>query len=624
MSAPEGLFHRLAVLRACRSTLLRGRSLETFDWEHYLQVARGLTDASFALCLDLSEAPVRIRGAHGLSEGDLANLASWLSAPDARAFFARVRQRGVGVRAASPGAPFSSAFAALVMPNTEQPLVLMLDRAVIPEADLKSWMVRAGLVADLFPEPVNTNLTQVIGRKLPDDHLVRVLGVLSDTLQARLFPVASYTLVNGLAAALPSVDQVILGWRHGAYVRVRAISHYEQFERNTETVRLMEAALEEAADQDLCIQLASDRETGEPGVVDVAHRQLCRHLGASALITLPLSGADGQSAGALSLVSLGGVISEHTLSSAYFVGQTACGHLANLDAQGAGLWARFGRGLSRGLAGWFGGENLWLKVAMVLISALLVAAALTPIPHAVKGSARFVTDQTRLISAPWAGTVESVLVTSGDAVDAEQVLAVLDTDERLLQLAELQAELQRNLAEQDRARAEFNTVDSAVAEARVAQTRARISQVQRQIDQATLRAPMAGIVVEGDRRDLISRPVNPGDPLMRIAQIAQIYLAIEVPEDDVGFVGVGSTGEFSLVARPSEPIAFTVSQVIPMAQYREGQGAIFAVHGALDASEAPWWRPGMTGVARIDVGERSALWVLGHKAWNRFRLWLWW
>ena len=210
----------------------------------------------------------------------------------------------------------------------------------------------------------------------------------------------------------------------------------------------------------------------------------------------------------MTLVSLGDRFDARTLASVFFVVQTAMPQLVRLRKDEAGLLRRLGSGLRDGLGRFLGGENLWVKLGVLTLSALLFASVSLSATHQVRGVARFVTDETRLLSAPWAGTIAGVEATSGDTVEAGQPLIVLDTDERLLQLAELQAELQRNLAELDRARAEFNTVDTAIGEARLAQVRARLARLELQINQATLRAPISGVVVEGDRRDLLSATVS--------------------------------------------------------------------------------------------------------------------
>jgi hypothetical protein len=38
----------------------------------------------------------------------------------------------------------------------------------------------------------------------------------------------------------------------------------------------------------------------------------------------------------------------------------------------------------------------------------------------------------------------------------------------------------------------------------------------------------------------------------------------------------------------------------------------------------PWMRPGMSGVAKLDVGERSLLWVVTHRTMDFLRMYFWW
>jgi hypothetical protein len=41
-------------------------------------------------------------------------------------------------------------------------------------------------------------------------------------------------------------------------------------------------------------------------------------------------------------------------------------------------------------------------------------------------------------------------------------------------------------------------------------------------------------------------------------------------------------------------------------------------------SPQAWWRPGMTGLARIDVGDKNIFWILTHRLVDNLRLLLWW
>ena len=37
-----------------------------------------------------------------------------------------------------------------------------------------------------------------------------------------------------------------------------------------------------------------------------------------------------------------------------------------------------------------------------------------------------------------------------------------------------------------------------------------------------------------------------------------------------------------------------------------------------------WWRPGMAGVAKINTGQRSLLWIFTHRLEDFLRMKLWW
>jgi hypothetical protein len=67
-----------------------------------------------------------------------------------------------------------------------------------------------------------------------------------------------------------------------------------------------------------------------------------------------------------------------------------------------------------------------------------------------------------------------------------------------------------------------------------------------------------------------------------------------------------------------------VETVIPVASVKDQSGPQFLLKARLEQDAAIWWRPGMTGVAKIDNGSRNAFWVVGHGLVDRLRLWLWW
>ena len=76
--------------------------------------------------------------------------------------------------------------------------------------------------------------------------------------------------------------------------------------------------------------------------------------------------------------------------------------------------------------------------------------------------------------------------------------------------------------------------------------------------------------------------------------------------------------------RPDAALPFTVRRVVPVAEARDGH-MVFHVDARLDAT-AHGLRPGLEGLAKIEVGDTQLAWIwlrpLLH--WLRIELWAWW
>jgi len=406
-------------------------------------------------------------------------------------------------------------------------------------------------------------------------------------------------------------------------LRVKVISHYERFEKKTDTVRLFEAVLEEAADQYTDIVFQADTQVQFIDLITLAHKQLQVHIASHSIVTLPLQDANGETRLVVSLIGYAEPPEKQTCEAVQFVLQTALPKLQTLYVADASLWVRLREQASQRLARWLGPENLWVKSLIFGVSVALLLSLVLTTMHRVEGQGQLVTDHTRVVSAPFDGIVTDAFFSSGDEVEAGTLMLALDTQDLMLQLSELQAELQRVMAEANRARAQFSSIDLEIANARAQQTQARIDRVNSQLARAQLYAPLTGVVVEGERRELLSAPVAMGEPLMRVAEIADLYVSIQVSHEDVHFVSAGQVGHFALVSQPNVRIPVVVTHVVPMATV-SSSGSEFKVIAQIENDPQSWWRPGMTGVARLDVSRRSYFWVFTHKAWNRLRMALWW
>jgi hypothetical protein len=130
------------------------------------------------------------------------------------------------------------------------------------------------------------------------------------------------------------------------------------------------------------------------------------------------------------------------------------------------------------------------------------------------------------------------------------------------------------------------------------------------------------LVVEGDLPQQLGAPLRRGEPGFRVAGRQGIYVDILVHESDISLVQQGMTGQIALVGQPSIATPIHVSHVVPMASLQGGENAVI-VRGQVHTAEV-WWRPGMTGVARLDAGTRPAWWLATRRLLDFARIQLWW
>ena len=450
--------------------------------------------------------------------------------------------------------------------------------------------------------------------------LLAWLDLVVQVTRHRHFGAASLALVNGIAAQA-GWTQVSLGWRRGPYVQVRAISHLDRFERRADHVRLIESAMEETLDHDAPVH---DPSSVDSGIPVISHSRLRQGLGFASLLSIPLRGDRDTTEAVLLLAHDDASPPAVPLEALELSLQMAMPWLAELELRDRWFGARLGHHVGRWAAEAVRIDQLGRKLLAVASAVLLLYGIFGTWPHRVDANAELVTDSAQLLNAPFDGYMDQVLVTSGDAVRQGAVLALLDRQELLLQESEIRAEIRRYGAEAEKARAAGQAADVQIAVARRAQAQARLDRVLYQLDQARIVAPFDGVVVEGERRELLGAPIRRGDRVFRVARIEGLYVTLFVPEADMRFISPEARGQISLLGQPDRNHPFQVEAVIPVAQVKPQAGNLFMVRARLLDPPEAWWRPGMTGLARIDAGPQNILWLITRRAVDAIRMKLWW
>jgi len=163
-----------------------------------------------------------------------------------------------------------------------------------------------------------------------------------------------------------------------------------------------------------------------------------------------------------------------------------------------------------------------------------------------------------------------------------------------------------------------------IAQSRVDELSAEIKRTNYNLERATMTAPGEGIVVEGDTKKLLGAPVAKGDVLMKIARVEKMYAQIKIRERDIDEIKNGMSGDLVLISQPENIFSYRVEKMIPLAEIDQHEGNVFVIKAIFNDQSKSWWKPGMSGVARIDVGKRTIAWILTHRIVDFIRMYIWW
>lgn len=517
-------------------------------------------------------------------------------------------------------------FAAVRVIGAAETLVL-LDIGSQERGMLNELLMRAMLVADVSAQsrlPASGNALALVtagsGSRAGSGDLLPMLDLVAQVMAATSFELASLKLVNGVAAHY-GLAQAALGWVQSSGQRAVAVSHLEKFERNSENIRRVEAALDETAAEEaaLCHPPVEGMRAGGPALV-----ALCDTLGFGQACTLPQRDREGNVQSVLLLAFHAAQPRLPDTGSLLLAQDMLQPWLADLRSRDRWWGARFGGWAQSHLEKLVGPGHPWIKATAIAASILVLYGVFGTWNYKVEASAQMTTDATRLVSAQFDSRIEEVHATAGDLVRQGDVLAVLETRDLRQQELEALAELKRYEAEASKHRADDNLAEMEVAQARTAQAEARLARLRDYIGHGRNVAPFDGVVVEGERKDLQGMPVKKGDPLFRVAQVKDLYAQLHVAERDVRDIRPGARGELTLLSRPDQKIPFELAAVIPVAQVKGQEGNQFMLTARLLVPPEPWWRPGMTGLARVEVGERNVTWVFTHRLVDALRMKFWW
>ncbi len=227
----------------------------------------------------------------------------------------------------------------------------------------------------------------------------------------------------------------------------------------------------------------------------------------------------------------------------------------------------------------------------------------------------------RAIVSPFDSYLAEAHARPGDRVATGTVLARLDDRDLLLQRTDHEARRAEAQRQMDEAISKRDMATTGIAAARRDQEDAELRLITDNLARTKLTAPFDSIVISGDPAQNIGAPMRRGDIVYELSPLDAFRVEIDVDQADFAEVEPGQQGRLVLTPLPTVAWDLKVATVTPVATAREGR-TVFRVDATLDTI-GPSLRPGMQGIAKIDVGPRRYVWIWTHDVFNWLRLKLW-
>jgi multidrug resistance efflux pump len=429
-------------------------------------------------------------------------------------------------------------------------------------------------------------------------------------------------IVNDLVTRL-RCDRVSMGLvRRNGSIRLRALSHSASFKGQGRLVDTIQNAMEEALDQRSSIAHPPLPTTSH--AVAMAHQALAhsaRAPGAVAMSVILTSGK-GEPIGALTFERhRSEPFDEDALDLAQAIG-TFVGPVVEMQLHtNRFVSGRVVDAVGDGSAALLGPRRISLKLAVAGLAGLALYLIFATAEHRITAKSVLEGELQRAAVAPFDGFIRSAAVRAGDTVTRGDLLVMLDDRDLVLDQLKWRAERDKLSQREREALAKHDRSNVVVLAAQLRQAESQLALAQEKLARARIVAPFDGIVVSGDLSQMLGSPVEKGKTLFELAPLDSYRLVIHVDERDVRYASLNQRGIVALAGMPGDPVPLIVTKIMPVNVAEEGRNS-FRVEARLTEARSNL-RPGMEGIAKIESGPASLMWIWTRSLIDWFRLMSW-
>ncbi len=262
------------------------------------------------------------------------------------------------------------------------------------------------------------------------------------------------------------------------------------------------------------------------------------------------------------------------------------------------------------------------KKIIACVALILAGICFVPGTYHVSAIAVVKSDKKQLLLSALDGFIASSRVRPGDHVSAGQLLASLDDQNLRLEQAKWEGKKNQLTKSYNKALSNLDRTEINIVKAQMGQASAELSLVENQLKRMEIIAPFDGVVVAGDLSQSLGAPVKRGDVLYEIAPEQQFRILLKVDERDIAAIETGQQGTVRLSSMPDKNIPIAIEKITPVSVPADGKN-FFHVEATLPDANDQRLTPGMSGVAKVEIGARPYIWIWFHRTFDWIRLLIW-
>jgi multidrug resistance efflux pump len=467
---------------------------------------------------------------------------------------------------------------------------------------------------------VLTRRTEALKSAAANERLQKILDLIASAVEHDNFQAASMALVTRLAASL-ECDRVSLGFMRRRHARVTAMSHSADFGKQTNLMRAIAAAMDEAIDQQISVVYPVPPDA-VPAVTRV-HAELERQHGSGAICTVALE-VKRRCLGALTLERPADrPFDPETVELCETVAALAGPILDTKRAEQRWLLRKAIESFARQLARLIGPGYLVRKLMLALLATIVIFFSYFTVDYRVTAPTVIEGTVQRVVAAPFNGYIREAPVRPGDIVKQGHLLCLLDDRDLKLEHVKWSTEREQYAKQYQEAMAKHERAQIRILRAKIEQAVAQISLLEEQLVRCRIVAPFDGVVMSGDLSQTLGAPVDRGQELFQVAPLESYRVIVEVDERDIVEIKVGQRSDLVLPSMPGEAFPFVIEKITPVSLAKEGRN-YFRIEGRMELASLRL-RPGMEGFAKVTIDRRKLIWVWTHKMidWLRLQIWRW-